>query len=82
MDELWDEIDADLEGLRVHDVDPVRAERIRARCLAVLARRRPANLPRPDLRRAGFGWLEPVLALGLGGLYLLVMVANAIVALR
>jgi hypothetical protein len=76
MDSPWDEDDSGLVGLRVCDVDPARSERIRARCLAVLERRRSAP------RRTGYGWLEPALALGLGGLYLVLMVANAVVALR
>jgi hypothetical protein len=46
--------------------DPVRAARVRAKCHAALARRRP----RPSTRRrhAAFVW-EPLVA-GLGGLYL------------
>jgi hypothetical protein len=45
--------------------DPVRAARVRAKCHAALARRRPRSARR---HHAAFVW-EPLVA-GLGGLYL------------
>jgi hypothetical protein len=56
--------------LRVHDADPDRVDRIRARCVSVLqARRREAEARRS--REPGWrGWLEPALAVVVGALYL------------
>jgi hypothetical protein len=81
----WEPGDAvvkNLSALRVHDVPPQTAERIRARCLAVLAAQRRAD----EVRREGAPpwrtWLEPALALGLGAVYLAEAVARALALYR
>ncbi len=68
-----------LRGLAVHDADPVRVERLRARCLAALTAQRPDGHRR---RMAGWAWLEPALALGPGALYVAAATANAVALLR
>jgi hypothetical protein len=68
--------------LRVHDADPARVERIRARCLAVLAERRRKEAARRQPPSVWQGWLEPALALGLSALYLAAAVGNAFALLR
>ena len=68
--------------LRVHDADPERVERIRARCLSALAaqrRRAAAGVPDAAGER---GWLEPAVALGLGAIYLADAVARALAVFR
>jgi len=76
-----DEVAKDLSALRVHDASPERVERTRARCVAVLAarRREEARGGRAAPWRA---WLEPVLALGLGALYLAEAVTRALAVYR
>jgi len=59
--------------LSVHDVDPERAERVRARCVAALAARPPRGAA-----RSRWGSLEPAVALALGVLYLADAVARAV----
>jgi hypothetical protein len=64
--------------LRVHDADPERVERIRARCVAVLERRHHdvgSQVSRAAARR---GWLEPAIAVGLCLLYLAEAVSRAL----
>jgi hypothetical protein len=68
--------------LRVYDADPERVERIRARCVAALERRR-----RETERRGARGpvwrtWLEPAVAVGVSILYLADAVARALAAVR
>jgi hypothetical protein len=68
--------------LRVHDADPERVERIRARCLAVLERRRrevEAHRARVAPPR---GWLEPAIAVGLCVLYLAEAFTRALAVFR
>ncbi len=68
--------------LRVHDADPERVERIRARCLSVLEqRRREAEASRPRAA-APRGRLEPAVAVGLCALYLAEAFARALAAFR
>ncbi len=55
--------------LRVHDADPERVERIRARCASILQRRRESE----DRRAHGPAWrtwVEPSIAVGVCVLYL------------
>jgi hypothetical protein len=77
-----DEVVADLSALRAHDATPERVERIRSRCLAVLAARgRKEAAPGGTL--AGWrSWLEPALALSLGVLYLAEAVTRALALYR
>jgi len=68
--------------LRVHDADPERVERIRARCVAVLERRRRAVGSQGSRAAAPRGWLEPAIAVGLCLLYLAEAVTRALAAYR
>lgn len=68
--ESWSEMDGLLAGLRAHDADPARVERIRARCLAALATRRGGTPARRAAREGRWGRLEPTFALGCGAAYL------------
>ncbi len=80
--EPGDAVDEGLAALRVHDASPERVERIRARCLAVLAARRGREKARRG-RLAGWrSWLEPAFALGLGALYLAEAVTRALAVYR
>ena len=75
----WEPVE-DLSALRVHDADPERVERIRARCVAVLvARRSTKKARRPAPWRV---WLEPALAFGLGTLYLAEAATRALAVYR
>jgi hypothetical protein len=65
--------------LRVHDADPERVERIRARCMAVLERRRREAEPRAAAPR---GWLEPAVAVGICAVYLAEALAQALAVFR
>ncbi|HEX9190294.1 MAG TPA: hypothetical protein VGB87_24670 [Vicinamibacteria bacterium] len=81
--EPGDAVDEGLRALRPHDVPDERAERIRARCMAALATRRPRPAPRGEATTAGWrGWLEPAFALGLGALYLAEAVVRALAVYR
>jgi len=66
--------------LRVHDAPVETVERIRVRCRAELVgrQRADASAPPPTWRT----WLEPVLALGLGALYLAEAVGRALEVYR
>jgi hypothetical protein len=64
--------------LRVHDADPERVERIRARCVSALEKRRHGTEARGS--RAWRSWVEPAVALGLGALYLADAVTRAVAA--
>jgi hypothetical protein len=64
--------------LRVHDADPERVERIRARCVAVLERRRRDVDSQVSRAAAPRGWLEPAIAVGLCLLYLAEAVSRAL----
>ncbi len=69
-------------NLRVHDADPERVERIRARCVAILEQRRresEAHRPRSTTWRT---WLEPSIAVGVGVLYLADAWAQALALFR
>ena len=77
-----DAVDEDLSALRVHDASPERVERIRARCVAVLAARRTADEERAGRAAPWRAWLEPALALGLGALYLAEAVTRALAVYR
>jgi hypothetical protein len=80
--EPWDEIEAGLTGLCVHDAYPERVERIRLRCVAALAaqrRRDQARRARPFIWR---GWLEPAVALGLSAIYLAAAIRTSLALLR
>ena len=57
-------------------------ERIRARCVAVLAARRKAEEARAGRAAPWRVWLEPALALGLGALYLAEAVTRALAVYR
>jgi hypothetical protein len=78
-DQRADAVTRGLESLEAHDVDAARAARIRARCHAVLARRRRA--PRlaafvagPLVERV----LEPAIVGGLGAVYLTEVLRRAL----
>jgi hypothetical protein len=67
----WDTFESGLAGLRTYDADPERVERIRVRSVAILAARQPkARSPRPH-QSARWGWVEPIVAVGLGAVYVL-----------
>ena len=68
--------------LRVHDADPERAEQIRARCVALLERRRREADARGSRAWGPRGWLEPAVAVGLCVLYLAEAVGRALAAFR
>jgi len=68
--------------LRVYDADPERVERIRARCVCVIERRRHAAEGRGSRAPASQGWLEPAIAVGLCLLYLAEAVTRALAAYR
>ena len=72
----------DLSALRVHDASPERAERIRARCVEMLADRRRAEDARTGRAAPWWAWLEPALALGLGALYLAEAITRALAVYR
>jgi hypothetical protein len=72
----------DLSALRGHDADPERVERIRARCLAVLAARHPAEPGRAGRPGPWRVWVEPALAFGLGALYLAEAATRALAVYR
>jgi len=77
-----DAVEADLSDLRVHDASPERVERIRGRCVSVLAARRKAEEARAGHAAPWRDWLEPALALGLGALYLAEAVTRALAVYR
>jgi hypothetical protein len=64
--------------LSVHDADPKRVERIRVRCLDVLAARRPRHAATSGRPGGWRTWLEPAVAVGLGVLYLAEAVTRAL----
>jgi hypothetical protein len=75
--------------LPVHDADPQRVERIRARCVAALAAqhgREQVRRGRDEARQARCealrAWLETVAAAGLGALFLADAVARSLALLR
>jgi len=68
--------------LRVHDAAPERVERIRARCVAVLERRRREVRAHGARATAPRGSLEPAIAVGLCALYLAEAFARALAAFR
>jgi hypothetical protein len=70
MTDQWSQLLADLPGAKPDDA---RADRIRSRCHAVLARRRRPRLGALARRRV---W-EPVVA-GLGGVYLAAIIVFAL----
>jgi hypothetical protein len=93
-EERYEELDAALRALSVHDVTAERADRIRARCLARL-RTSGASAPQPGgarrdsnpgvTRLAPVGasaWLETLAALGLSVLYLIMAFQASLVLLR
>ena len=69
-------------NLRVHDADPDRVERIRARCVCVLRARQREAEARRQCSPAWRSWLEPALATGLGALYLADAFARALALFR
>jgi hypothetical protein len=75
-------VEEGLSALRAHDASPERVERIRARCVAVLAARRNAEAARAERTPTWRAWLEPALALGLGALYLAEAVTRALAVYR
>jgi len=79
-----DAVEEVLSALRVHDADPERIERIRARCLSALSapRRRTEAKERRTPRPAWTAWIEPALALGLGALFLADAVIRALAVYR
>ncbi len=80
--EPGDAVEEGLAALRVHDAAPERVERIRARCVEVLASHREKEESRRR-RLAGWrSWLEPAFALGLGALYLAEAVTRALAVYR
>jgi len=80
--EPGDAVETDLSALRVHDATPESVERIRARCLAVLAARRRADEARRERLAPWRAWIEPALALGLGALYLAEALTRAFAVYR
>jgi len=80
--EPGDAVDEGLAALRVHDASPERVERIRARCLAVLATRRGREKAQRESLAGWRNWLEPAFALGLGALYLAEAVTRALAVYR
>jgi hypothetical protein len=82
MKESRDQIQIGIAGLQTWDADPLRVERIRVRCLAVLeAQRRKERAERSGLADWR-SWLEPTFALGLSALYLAAAVASTLALLR
>jgi hypothetical protein len=82
---IWESDDAvaeALSALRVHDADPERVERIRARCLAAFPSRRKNEDPRANRLATWRDWLEPAFAFGLGALYLAEAVVRALAVYR
>lgn len=69
-------------NLRVHDADPDRVERIRARCVCVLQARQREAEARRQPGPAWRNWVEPALATGLGALYLADAFARALALFR
>jgi len=80
--EPGDAVDEGLAALRVHDASPERVERIRARCLAVLASHRDRVESRSRPLAGWRSWLEPALAFSLGALYLAEAVTRALAVYR
>jgi hypothetical protein len=80
--EPGDAVDEGLAALRVHDASPERVERIRARCLGVLAARRERERLSRESLVGWRNWLEPAFALGLGALYLAEAVTRALAVYR
>jgi len=77
-----DRNEEDLSALRVHDASLDTVERIRARCVAVLAARRKTEEASAGRAVRWRAWLEPALALGLGALYLAEAVTRALAVYR
>jgi hypothetical protein len=68
--------------LRIHDVDPDRAERIRLRCVTVLQARRLEAEARRSPGPAWRSWLEPAIAVSVGVLYVADAFARALAFFR
>ena len=71
-----------LAELSVHDADPERVERIQARCLAALARRRRKAANRREAIALWRNRLEVALAAGLSAFYLAGAVERTLEILR
>jgi hypothetical protein len=82
MSEPLSEVEVVLDTLRTFDAGPGRVDRIRARCLATLAKRRERK-QRRRLRFTGL-WnrLEPAVALGLSAAYIVVAFGSSLALLR
>ncbi len=80
--EPWDAIDGGLAGLRVHDADAERVERIRARCVAVIEAERRKGYARRARVSARQLRIERAAAFGLSALYLAVAVGSSLALLR
>jgi hypothetical protein len=73
----FDDVDAALARLTVHDEAPEPAARTRRQCLSQIEKGRNAGLARQR-----FDWLEPAAAIGLSGLYLAAAVQLSVAFLR
>lgn len=69
-------------NLRIHDADPERVERIRARCVSILQQRRRESEARGSRPTTWRSWLEPSIAVGVGVLYLADAWAQALALFR
>jgi hypothetical protein len=75
-------LDTALAALRVHDADPARVEKTRARCLSALARRGDRVESRGRAARRWRTRLEVCMAAGLAALYLAGTVQRVLELLR
>ena len=75
-------LEAGLATLTAHDAPPERVERVRARCLSALARRRLKAESRRQAAALWRGRLEVAMATGLATLYLAGALERALEILR
>ena len=75
-------LDAGLAGLPVHDARPERIARVRAECLAALARARRREEARRRVSAHRAARLEALAAMGLATLFLAAAVERALEVLR
>jgi hypothetical protein len=78
----WNDWEAGLAGLKIHDADPARVEQIRARCRAAFAAQQRSRLSGRARLTAIRRWLEPAIAFGLSALYLAAAVGSSVALLR
>jgi hypothetical protein len=80
--ESWEKIAAGLAGLQVYEADALRIERIRARCMAALAKQQRRECLFFKRFSRAWQWLEPAVAGSLSALYLVTAFISSLALLR